>query len=164
MTFLKLKQVDTPLLDSEDPILAMYLLNAVHTTLAAPEDTRMETILAALDQDPDIGPYFLQILDATLLQNVEDALYLQFFFADAQGTVLYNERMYVPAVDWIKVDILREHHDAKTAGHLGQDKTLELLARNYYWPWIRQFINEYVNTCETCERNKAPHHVPFGTL
>src|SRR5271154_149486 len=35
MTFLRLEQVDTSLLDPEDPILAAYLLNVVDATLAA---------------------------------------------------------------------------------------------------------------------------------
>jgi len=164
MTFLKPEQIDTSLIDPEDPILATYLLNAVDATPAAPENTRAQNILAALDQDPDIGPYLPQIRDPALPRSNGDSPYLRPFSADVQGMVLYNGRVYVPAVDQIKVEILREHHDAKTAGHLGQEKTLELLARSYYWPRMRQFVNEYVNTCETCVRNKIPRHAPFGDL
>ena len=29
---------------------------------------------------------------------------------------------------------------------------------------MRQFVNEYINTCDTCGRNKIPHHAPFGDL
>ena len=43
--------------------------------------------------------------------------------------------MYVPAVERIKVDILRKYHDSKTAGHLEQEKTLELLTQNPGQGW-----------------------------
>jgi hypothetical protein len=29
---------------------------------------------------------------------------------------------------------------------------------------MRQFVNEYINTCETCARNKTPRHRPHGLL
>jgi transposase InsO family protein len=59
---------------------------------------------------------------------------------------------------------LKSHHDTVTAGHLGQDKTQELLTRNYYWPRIRQTVNEYVKTCDTSARNNAPRQQPHGQL
>jgi len=64
----------------------------------------------------------------------------------------------------IKLRILEAHHDGKTAGHLGQDKTLELIAREYTWPGMREFINEYVRTCDTCTRNKTPRRRHHGQL
>ena len=164
MTFLKPEQVDISLLNPEDPILATYLLNIVDTTTATPEDARTQNILAALDRDPEIGPYLPQIRDPASPRSDEDSPYLQPFSTNAQGIVLHDGRVYVPADDQIKVDILWEYHDAKTAGHLGQKKTLELLERNFYWPRMRQFVNEYVNTCETCARNKIPRGAPFGDL
>jgi hypothetical protein len=165
MTFLKPEQVDTSLLDPEDPILASYRLYVAEVPSTEPDtNSRSHTILAALDQDPNVGPYLPQIRNPALPRSGEDAPYLQHFSTDAGGMVLYDGRVYVPAVDQIKVDILQELHDAKTAGHLGQEKTLELIARNYHWPRMRQFVNEYVNTCETCVRNKVPRHAPFGNL
>jgi len=62
----------------------------------------------------------------------------------------------VPADTEIKLRILEAHHDGKTAGHLGQNKTLELIARDYTWSGMREFVNEYIRTCDTCARNKAP--------
>ena len=29
---------------------------------------------------------------------------------------------------------------------------------------MRAFVNEYVRTCDTCARNKAPRHAPYGHL
>lgn len=40
---------------------------------------------------------------------------------------------------------LREHilwseHDSKVMGHFGQDKTLELVCRNFWWPGMKAEI------------------------
>jgi hypothetical protein len=59
---------------------------------------------------------------------------------------------------------MQRHHDIKTRGHLGQRNTLEQLSREYYWPGMRKFVNDYVRTCETCSRNKLPRHKPHGFL
>ena len=44
------------------------------------------------------------------------------------GLWLKERWVYVPADTEIKLRILDIHYDRKTAGHLGQDKTLELIA------------------------------------
>ena len=47
------------------------------------------------------------------------------------GLWIKEGRVYVPADTEIKLRILEAHHDRKTADHLGQVKTLELVARDY---------------------------------
>jgi len=76
--------------------------------------------------------------------------------------LVLREGLYVPAVEAIKLAVLRECHDAKFSRHLGRDKTLELVSRNYYWPGISSFIREYVKTCDTCVWNKTSRHSPYG--
>jgi len=44
------------------------------------------------------------------------------------GLWLKEGRVYVPADTELRLRILEAHHDRRTAGHLGQDKTLELIA------------------------------------
>jgi len=85
MTFLKPEQVNTSLLDSSDPILAIYLLNMVNTTRVVPKDACIQDILVALDQDSNIGPYLPQIHEPALPLSAEDAPYLQSFSIDMQG-------------------------------------------------------------------------------
>lgn len=80
------------------------------------------------------------------------------------GLWLKGGRVYIPANQEIKLRILKAHHDGRTAGHLGQDKTLDLIAREYTWPGIRKFVNEYVRTCDTCARNKTSRRRRHGQL
>jgi len=90
MTFLKPKQVHTSHLDLEDLIPTAYLLHAADITPATQEDDHVQAILAALDQDPEVGPYLPQIRDPSLPRSIKDAPFLQPFSTDAQGRVLYK--------------------------------------------------------------------------
>ena len=60
--------------------------------------------------------------------------------------------------------ILRMRHDSHLAGHPGQHRTFELVARDFYWKGMRKYIIDYVEACDTCHRNKMPRHKPFGLL
>ena len=85
-------------------------------------------------------------------------------FSMREDLVLYNGLIYIPENNDIKLQILQQCHDSPTAGHLGQAKTLELVSRDYYWPRMRPYVNDYIRSCDVCARNKAPRHKPHGTL
>jgi Integrase zinc binding domain len=40
--------------------------------------------------------------------------------------------LYVPNYDPLRLELIRRHHDAPSAGHPGRENTLELLCRRYY--------------------------------
>ena len=160
MTFLKPEQINTSLLESSDLTLAMYRLTIAEILL---QDCAQE-IRTALEQDPNIAQFLPQIRDMTVPQKEEDIPYLQHFSTDLEEQIQYDGRVYVPEDNRLKLDTLQDHHDAKTTGHLTKEKTLELIARDYYWPRMRKFVNEYVNTCKTCLHNKTSHHTPHGEL
>jgi hypothetical protein len=85
-------------------------------------------------------------------------------FSLHDNTVYFGNLIYVPDNHKLKIDVLQRVHNSGTAGHLGQAKTHGLLARHYYFPRLRQFVNTYVLGCHTCTRNKAPRHKPYGPL
>ena len=43
-------------------------------------------------------------------------------------------RLYVPESNILRMEIIQKHHNSSVAGHLGYEKTIELLQRNYWWP------------------------------
>jgi hypothetical protein len=59
------------------------------------------------------------------------------------GYVIFKGLIYIPDFEDLKVKLLYQAHDFKETGHPGQAKTLELLQRNYFWPNMRQFVNDY---------------------
>ena len=44
--------------------------------------------------------------------------------------------------------ILWSEHDSKVVGHFGQDKTLELVYRNFWWPSMKAEIIQYIQSCD----------------
>ena len=78
--------------------------------------------------------------------------------------LLQNDRIYVPDVADLRLRVLKHKHDHPLAGHFGQNKTMELIRREYVWPSMRTFVKDYCNTCATCKRSKTPRHKPYGLL
>lgn len=80
------------------------------------------------------------------------------------GLLLYKDKVYIPNNNDLQLRILREKHDHPTAGHQGFRKTLEMLQREYFWPSMRQFVQDYCTTCDECLRAKSSRHKPYGLL
>jgi len=55
-------------------------------------------------------------------------------------------------------------HDSQVAGHFGQEKTLEIITRGFYWKGVTDWVNDYVRSCTACQQAKAPRHARFGLL
>ena len=51
--------------------------------------------------------------------------------------------------------IMESEHDTKVAGHMGQDKTIELIRRNFWWPKMKERIIDFVRSSPECQQNKA---------
>jgi hypothetical protein len=55
----------------------------------------------------------------------------------------------------LRAQILHDHHDATFCGHLGTSKTLNAVARKFYWPGMTRDVKDYVRSCNKCQLNKA---------
>ena len=75
-----------------------------------------------------------------------------------------RDRLCVPRDRGVLLKLLESHHDARTAGHLGFEKTYAALNQNFYWPAMTKMIRRYVASCSSCQRNKARNHLAFGPL
>lgn len=60
--------------------------------------------------------------------------------------------------------VLRENHDAPTAGHLGIARTIVRIAQRYYWPGMFRDIARYVRQCQSCLRFKTPQQKTPGLM
>jgi hypothetical protein len=58
--------------------------------------------------------------------------------------------------DQLKLAIFHEYHCTPWAGHQGIDKTLQKIRRKYDWPSMRSELQEYIRTCEICQRSRGP--------
>ena len=129
------------------------------------EESDLEVrIRDALAKDPRASEYLWYLQDPARERDECIQMALEPLSLESERLLLHNGLVYVPTEDTLKLEILLSCHDAKSAGHLGQEKTLELVSRDYYWPGMRKFVNDYVRTCDTCARNKAPRHRRHGEL
>ncbi|MBW0563626.1 hypothetical protein O181_103341 [Austropuccinia psidii MF-1] len=78
--------------------------------------------------------------------------------------LLVKDRVVIPSNEEIRINILQKRHDSLLAGHPGQEKTLKLIKRDFYWAGMNQYIKDYVSSCQQCSRNKNIHHKNFGLL
>ncbi len=51
--------------------------------------------------------------------------------------------------------LLKECHDGLLAGHGGAKRTTTFLKKSYYWPNLKECVDEYVKTCLTCQQNRT---------
>jgi hypothetical protein len=72
-------------------------------------------------------------------------------------------RLYIPQGD-LRRRLMHEAHDIPIAGHLGRAKTLERLARQYFWPKMSADVHHYTSTCPTCQKAKTGSSKPIGLL
>jgi hypothetical protein len=80
------------------------------------------------------------------------------------GFLRHDDKIYVPDADNLRLRVLQYKHDHILSGHFGQNKTLELVRREYSWPNLRSFVLDFVKSCTTCKRNKSQRHKPYGFL
>jgi len=58
--------------------------------------------------------------------------------------------------------VLESEHDTKIAGHMGQDKTIEIIRQNFWRPKMNERIIDFVRSCPECQQNKVSRHQPYG--
>jgi hypothetical protein len=75
----------------------------------------------------------------------------------------HGPQLYVPTAA-LRQRCIVEAHDTPYSGHKGVTKTLAAVQRLYWWPGMRAAVNNYVTTCASCQRNKAPGKKPIGLL
>ncbi|KAJ5919015.1 Retrotransposon polyprotein [Penicillium verhagenii] len=79
-----------------------------------------------------------------------------------EGILLVHGLVYVP--QRMQEEIIQQHHDAPSRGHLGVEKTVELITRNFYVPNVHRKVRNYIQQCDTCQRDKPSRHQPYGGM
>jgi len=78
---------------------------------------------------------------------------------------LKDDLLYRKSILWVPQGIvqriLESEHDTKVVGHMGQDKTIELIRRNFWWPKMKERIVDFVRSCPECQQNKVSRHQPY---
>ena len=84
----------------------------------------------------------------------------------AEGGLLFDSthRMLVPLGAALRTRILAEHHDSVTGAHCGRDRMLAAMQRRFDWRGMATDVEQYVLTCDACQRNKHSKQLTPGLL
>jgi hypothetical protein len=99
--------------------------------------------------------------DAQLLRQQLEAGTLDEPWRLADGLLLHGRRIFVPDHDDLCHQVLLMAH---SAGHEGVQKTLHRLRADFYIPGDWALVQDWVRSCETCQRNKTETLRPAGVL
>ena len=72
-------------------------------------------------------------------------------------------RLYVLMGGFPK-ELLKETHDAKWACHPGEEQTIALLSKSYYWPRMGDDVQAHVKSCLVCYLDKTEKKKMAGLL
>ena len=74
----------------------------------------------------------------------------------------YFNQLIVPKK--MQDSVLRIAHDSISSAHLGVNKTLEKIKRNYYWYGMKDDVKNWIRKCKKCGARKRPGKLPRAPL
>jgi hypothetical protein len=83
---------------------------------------------------------------------------------ERDGYLYYRDRLYVPNCPELHAELLRMYHESPVAGHMGRARTYEALSREYYWPNMLDYVEQWVRNCHTCRRITSSREAKQGVL
>ena len=64
----------------------------------------------------------------------------------------------------LKRGVISLYHNFSLAGHPGSWRTFSLLAQDYWWPRMKDEVEDYVKGCATCQSTKPRTNIPKAPL
>jgi hypothetical protein len=99
-----------------------------------------ELLKDSLSIDPFFGP---------ILEDVSTRA--QGGFVLHNGFLFKGTQLCIPEGS-LRLKIIKEHHDE---GHMGRDKTFQLVAEQFYWPSMRREVDKLVKSFRVCQVSKG---------
>lgn len=78
--------------------------------------------------------------------------------------MLYQNRLWVPDFEGLRLEVIRQTHDQPAVGHPGIRNTLATANRAFFWPNMKKLVEKYIRNCHICRRSKAPRDKYNGLL
>jgi hypothetical protein len=82
-------------------------------------------------------------------------------WAMVDGMIVFDGRLYIPPASPLLQEIRATVHDD---GHEGVHRTLHRLCRDFHFPNMRSWVQDFVRACATCQKYKSEHLHPMGLL
>jgi hypothetical protein len=84
-------------------------------------------------------------------QNIQNEAKSHFHLGN--GLLWYKQNRLYVLEGKTRDTLLKECHNGLLAGHGGAKCTTTFLKKSYYWPNLKDSVEEYVKTCLTCQQN-----------
>ncbi len=76
----------------------------------------------------------------------------------------FRERYYVFEKEFLRIELLKRHHDDILTNHFDVKKTIELFNKKYHWSKMIKYVKFYIKTCDICQRTKTFRHFSYDDL
>ena len=70
--------------------------------------------------------------------------------ATPDGFLCHNSLIYIPNSNDLRLRVLHYKHNHILSRHPSQNKTVDLIHRNYTWPRLLEFVKKYCKSCTIC--------------
>ena len=121
-----------------------------------------EVAILREDKNGNLVPNTREIAALTKIQGPWDSEIIQAQGKDKEHADYTNGKLRVPKSH--AKEFILKYHAAPAHGHQGVRRTLWRIKQHYHIDKINTLVKEVVGECDTCIRNKAAHHAPYGKM
>ena len=95
-------------------------------------------------------------LKEKVTQNVSENINTDYSFNE-KDLMQQKNRLYVPNTPKVKIQILNEVQKIPYLRHLGYQKMITMLRKEYFWPNMKNEVAEFLSWCIECQQVKVEH-------
>jgi len=82
-----------------------------------------------------------------------------------ENRIIYmDEQIYIPNNKKLQEQILQKSYNPINVGYPEQQRMLELVKRNYWWPGIKENVKKYIQGYIKYQQNKVQHQKKLEEL
>ena len=153
---------------SRSPALAYLSVITTEHMVSAARALRAKSV-----QVQQLQPRKKKADKADLMQRIQDGYAVDPWYSQKKtenrrtlvnGFWVHKDRILVPNAGTLRMDVIREHHAPRSSGHVGRDRTKELVSRTFNWNGLHKDVYAFVGECHQCQTNKASNAKAGGTL
>jgi len=142
--------------------------------LSLTDDSILQHLKRLQEEDEELCLPFIRVAKGEPLPEGDDPIsnmvrkYHKTYHLDDQGRLVYQKtpgtpkRLVVP--DGVRRQLLHEHHNSPTGGHLGRGKTYNRMLDRYWWPGMYTDTCDWIAMCSFCNRRKPSPYSKVGQL